>query len=54
MNVSLLRAKHLIISMLSHGSEAPDNPVPADSITPDRNAAESTLTHQTLRCESHS
>lgn len=33
MNVSLLRAKYLIISMLSHGSEAPDNPVPADSIT---------------------
>lgn len=34
MKVSLLCAEHLIVSMLFHGSEAPDNPVPADSITP--------------------
>ncbi len=34
MDVSLPRAKHLIVSMLFHGSEAPDNPVPADSLTP--------------------
>jgi len=33
MDVSLHRAKHLIVSMLFHGSEAPNNPVPADSIT---------------------
>ncbi len=33
MNVSLLRAEHLIVSMLFHGPQAPDNPVPADSIT---------------------
>ncbi len=33
MKVSLLSAEHLIVSMLFHGSEAPDNPVPADSIT---------------------
>ncbi|MCW0313989.1 hypothetical protein NB694_003789 [Pantoea ananatis] len=34
MNMNLIRAKHLIDSMLFHGPQAPDNPVPADSLTP--------------------
>ncbi len=34
MNMSLLCAEHPIISMLFHGPQAPDKPVPADSVTP--------------------
>ena len=34
MKVSLLSTEHLIVSMLFHGPQAPDNPVLADSLTP--------------------
>lgn len=31
--VSLLRTAHLIVSMLLHGFQVPDNPVPAERLT---------------------
>jgi len=34
MTMCMLCAEHLIVSMLFHGSDAPDNPVPTHSITP--------------------